>query len=157
MGLGECRVARDPRTMLVAYGLGSCVGLVLCAPGEAVALLHVVLPTSRGARTGEPGKYADTAVPYALAVLTGQGVPMRRLVAVLCGGASIFASEIGRANVAALRQELQKARVPIAAEDVGGRRGRTVFAELSGRVVVQEAGAEPRELWARAGGAGGQP
>ena len=45
VGLGEIKVSRRPVEMLVAYGLGSCVGVGMYDPAARVAgLLHAVLP-----------------------------------------------------------------------------------------------------------------
>jgi chemotaxis protein CheD len=63
----------------------------------------------------------------------------------LVGGACMFGAlmpiaglAMGERNVLAVREALELARVPIAAQDVGGEHGRTVlFDTRDGRVVVK--------------------
>ena len=45
IGLGEVKVSRDPGDVLVAYGLGSCLGIGFYDPiARAAGMLHAVLP-----------------------------------------------------------------------------------------------------------------
>jgi chemotaxis protein CheD len=165
-GLGEHVVSDDPADELVAYGLGSCVGLVLWGPGRrrrVMALAHVVMPDSRGRAGSGPARFADSAVPYLVALLTQAGCLAGSLQAVMAGGAAMFAAsggalgDIGASNVARLRDELRRAGIPLRAESVGGRVGRTLRAWVAcGRVCVNQLGVGEIDLWpgqAEAGGA----
>ena len=143
VGLGQAALGGEGDE-LVAYGLGSCVGLVLWSPERRIGWLgHVVLPASGGEPPdpARPARYADWAVAGALAVLAALGIGRAGLVAKLVGGAHVLETavgeEIGAQNLAALRAELDRAGVRIAACDVGGRVGRTIrFRPAAGEVEV---------------------
>ncbi len=158
MRMGEARTARDPGEVLCSIGLGSCVGLVLLDAGRAVAgLAHVVLPAAAG-HAGAASKFADSAVPALAAAVAEAGGRRRALQAVIVGGASMFALrpggarlDVGGRNVAAIRTALAAAAIPLRAEDVGGRRGRTLRVRAGGPVTVRGAGEPERVLWAAAG------
>ncbi|HVO40849.1 MAG TPA: chemotaxis protein CheD, partial [Spirochaetia bacterium] len=89
-------------------------------------------------------KYADTAIPALLAMLTGTGSRASSLRAYLIGGAKMFPiasggiGSIGDQNVSTARRVLEEASVPIVFEDTGGTRGRTViFDNAKGEVAVR--------------------
>jgi chemotaxis protein CheD len=145
VGLGGYAVSADPGEVLAAFGLGSCVGLVLCQHHGPCALAHVVLPHARSERD-RPTRYADTAVPFLLAALGG-GVG--DVVAYLAGGASMFPTaalpDIGAQNVAVLESALARDGVALAGRDVGGRHGRTLKVLVGRReILVAGVGSAPR-------------
>jgi chemotaxis protein CheD len=112
-----------------------------------------VLPSAEG-RTDAVGKFADTAVPALLDAVVELGARPTRLEAVLVGGASMFSfgggagMEIGERNDAAVRDELAALRIPIAAADTGGSRGRTVRVDVhTGVVTAKAAGDAAVELY----------
>jgi chemotaxis protein CheD len=151
--MGELCASATAGDSLVALGLGSCIGLVLLDRRAAVAgVAHVVLPALVGRDTSTPGKYADTAVDALVGELEGLGGRRIRLEAVLVGGASMFAGarnglEVGQRNEAAVRAELQRVRIPVAAAETGGAKGRTLRVMLDrGRVTARAAGAAEQEL-----------
>jgi chemotaxis protein CheD len=153
--MGEYAVAPAGGDGLVSLGLGSCIGLVLVDRRAAVAgLAHVVLPAAGDGKTCTPGKFADTAVDALVAAMEPFGARPVFLEAVLVGGASMFASasaglDVGQRNAAAVREELARVRIPVAAADTGGSKGRTVrVAAHSGRVTARAAGAHEHELYA---------
>lgn len=128
VGLGEIRSSADPSEKLCVFGLGSCVALYLYTPGHpASALAHVVLPDSQG-RQGEPGRYADTAVPALIEEMRRLGIEPGGLRASIAGGAAVlgFTSAIGQHNVAAVRVLLAQHGVPLDRDETGGHRGRSV-------------------------------
>src|SRR5579859_4615857 len=115
--MGELAVSRTDGDELVAIGLGSCIGLALVDRQAGVAgLAHVVLPESSGANGPAP-KFADTAVPELIARLERAGAVKRRMVAVLIGGARMFAIgaslDIGARNALAVKDQLAKYGIPI--------------------------------------------
>lgn len=132
--------------------LGSCVGVALYDRRLRLAgLAHVVLPDSQG-KDSHPGKYADTAVPFLVAELTGlsRGEPLR-LTARLVGGAKMFSFQtgptVGDRNVAALEACLATAGIPIVARDCGGGKGRHMTIEVtSGQITVESVGIPPTFL-----------
>jgi chemotaxis protein CheD len=105
---------------------------------------HVVLPHATGT-TVYPVKFADTAVPYMLAMLAGRGAKPSTLVAKIAGGACMFGDDkfmqIGRMNIQATQQALAAAGIHIAGEDVGGTVGRRICFDLaSGFLIVEPLG-----------------
>lgn len=150
-GLGELVSGVGADHVLVCYGLGSCIGLALHDPVARVGVLaHVVLPASSLGRggTAPPAKYADMAVPAALAEAVRLGGQPSRLVARMVGGARMFpvagmngVLDIGARNVEAVRAALAASGIRLIAEDTGGSYGRTVqFFVDTGRLVVSTVG-----------------
>ena len=162
--MGETAVSRSAETRLQAVGLGACVGLCLHETAARIAVLvHIVLPvtlppSSRTSLSPLPGKCADTAVAHALAEIIHNGGRLDQVQAALVGGAQIFTMagsdtgtrsrlEIGLRNVQAVKEELQRAGIPLCAEDTGGHFGRTVTLDAStGTVVVRPVGLSERTL-----------
>jgi chemotaxis protein CheD len=144
VGLGELFVSTSED--LVAYSLGSCVGICLWDPIAKVgAMAHVVLPAAPAGSVAVPGKFGDTAVPALLSALASAGAQKLRLQCKIAGGAAVLAiggggslPKIGDRNVEAVKAALAKANVRIVGEQTGGDQGRTVRLEpLSGRVLVR--------------------
>lgn len=160
--MGEIAVSSTPAEELVALGLGSCIGLAIVDRSAGIAgLAHIVLPESAGKR-GEPGKYADTAVPELVSRLRAAGAVPRRLEAVLAGGAHMFATsgslDIGSRNEEAVRAELGRARIPVRAAQTGGTQGRTLRVVAGGcDVSVRVAGEQPQTLLQSTRGGAGRP
>jgi chemotaxis protein CheD len=138
--------------VLVTLGLGSCVAIMLHDPQtKAGAMAHVLLPSISLARDfTNKAKFPETAVPLLIERLKALGADPRRLVAKLAGGASMFASlmtpgsvQMGERNIAAARAALRAANIPVAAEAVGGGRGRSVrFHVRDGRVETRTVGGD---------------
>jgi len=143
IGIGDHKVGDGP---MATVGLGSCVALILYDKRKGTgAMAHVMLPESRG-KTDKPGKFADTALEVLLDELEKKGSMKPALSARLVGGASMFSTpsnnlNIGERNINALRELLEKSRINIINEEVGGTSGRSVLftpAE-SGKVVIKRA------------------
>jgi len=156
VGMGDMKITDDPEVILTALGLGSCVGVVLYEPSRRIAaMLHVVLPRSSGrCDDGKLFRFADRAVPEAIHQLQAKGANPRKLKAAIAGGAAMFhfgaASHIniGKDNVAAVREALRLAHILIAADDTGGDVSRTLIFDLqTAQVKVKRAGG-PEELLA---------
>jgi chemotaxis protein CheD len=154
--MGEYAFSASAGDVLVSLGLGSCVGVALLDRRAAVAgLAHVVLPAAEG-RADTPGKFADTAVTALLESVVALGARRTRLEAVLVGGASMFSFggaglDIGQRNDAAVRDELARLRIPVAAAETGGSRGRTVRVDVqTGVVTAKAAGDAVVELYPKA-------
>src|SRR2546421_11561020 len=115
--------------VIVTLGLGSCVAIMLHDPqARAGAMAHILLPSKSLARDStNPAKFPETAVPLLVQRLTALGADPRYLIAKLAGGASMFAQlmtpgpvQMGERNIAAARDVLRRAGIPIAAQAVGG-------------------------------------
>ena len=128
--------AMEREGVLVSLGLGSCVAIMLHDPRACIgAMAHVLLPSkSLSHDQDKPAKFPETAVPLLIHSLVKSGADRHRLVAKLAGGASMFAQlmtpgtiQMGERNIAASRQALRDAAIPIIGESVGGERGRSVW------------------------------
>jgi chemotaxis protein CheD len=144
VGLGDLHVSGS--TELIAYSLGSCVGICLWDPGSKVAAMaHIVLPTAPAGTIATPGKFGDTAVPAMLEALKRHGADLHRLRCKIAGGAAVLKlggggslPAIGAHNIESVRAALARAKIRILAEETGGNQGRTVRLEPpSGRVLVR--------------------
>ena len=156
VGIGQLAVSSDPRDMLVAYGLGSCIGVTAYDPAKKVAgLAHVLLPASVGRPivADEPARFADSAIDTLLKELVALGAMRTQLVVKVAGGASVLGPanaekfKIGEKNAEAVRERLRHHGLRVAAEDVGGVMGRTLeFHLATGRTYVRTAASPPTEL-----------
>jgi len=143
IGIGEYRVGSFP---MMTIGLGSCIGLTMYDPTHKVgAMVHIMLPESAN-RTDRPGKYADTAVPLLVNELVAVGCKNRSIIAKMTGGACMFEYfgtnlNIGLRNAEKVRQMLKEYHIHLAAEDVGGKFGRSVtfLPDRDGSVSVRRA------------------
>jgi chemotaxis protein CheD len=149
--MGEIEVSKRTGEELVARGLGSCIGLALIDRQSGVAgMAHIVLPESAGSED-EPGKFADLAVPELIAQMQKAGAVMRRVDAVLAGGARMFElgeMDIGARNAAAVKAGLARSGVKVRAADTGGNRGRTMRLTVGDfEVTVKEAGGQQVTLF----------
>jgi chemotaxis protein CheD len=155
VGLGEIKVSRQPEDVLVAYGLGSCVGIGAYDPVARVAgLLHAVLPERTNGADALSPKFVDSGIPALLKELERMGAIRRRLIIRIAGGANMLLApgfkqsfNIGDRNVAATRVTLANLGLPIRGEAVGGQTGRTVRLLVgSGRMTVKVLGTGEIEL-----------
>jgi chemotaxis protein CheD len=149
--MGQMHVARDPDVTIAAFGLGSCIGLVVWDPVARVGgLAHIVLADSTGFREAHlnPVKYADLAVPALVEAALKLSARRDRLVFKMAGGAQTLQLNggkdhftIGERNGVAVRKALAELGFRPAIEDTGGNAGRTVFLDVAtGRVMVHTAG-----------------
>lgn len=134
---------------LVTVGLGSCVAIAIVDMRARIgALAHCLLPDDTHLRDrSNAARVPGRIVPVIVSELRENGAA-GALVAKLVGGAAMFRSlidrpgmNVGERNIAAAREALAAARVPIVAEDVGGERGRSIrFTPGNGEVVVRTIG-----------------
>ena len=134
--------------VIATIGLGSCVAIVLYDKDTRTGgLAHILLPNKAMSReTSNPAKFPDSIVPVMLEEMRRLGVkPTARICAKIAGGASMFGQlvngtgiNVGERNIAATRDALALAKIPIIAEDTGLDYGRSVYFHLSdGRVEVR--------------------
>ena len=133
VGVGDLQVSRDPGSVLVTYGLGSCIAVLVHDPIRKVAsMVHYMLPLS--SLTPEksrerPAMFGDTGVPLLFKRMAEMSSSKGDLVVKVVGGASIQDAngtfEIGKRNYVILRKLLWSAGVAIRAESVGGHVART--------------------------------
>lgn len=151
IGISDLNVAVKDE-VLVTYALGSCVGICIYDNMNKIAgLSHIMLPSStsmaEGMAAGNAMKFADTAIPLLIRKMNEKGAKSIYFKAKIAGGAQMFTIDkdstvgnIGDRNVKAVKEVLQKLRIPIIAEDTGKNYGRTVFFDaMTGSMKVKSA------------------
>jgi chemotaxis protein CheD len=138
---------RQGALVITTIGLGSCVAIALYDRDTRTgALAHILLPSQAMSReTSNPAKFPETIVPLMLEEMYALGTRNARVSAKIVGGASMFGQlgngtgiNVGERNVAATREALAAAGVPIIAEDTGLDYGRSVYFHLAdGRLEVR--------------------
>lgn len=147
-------MAGPPPLVLTCLGLGSCVGVLLYDRVNRVGgMAHPMLPSiDQGQSPDRPGRFVDAATAMLVEQIGQNGGRPRFLEATLVGGASLFdfsnpALEVGRRNIDAAREILAEMGIRIRAEDLGGRKGRTVHFEVAtGHIMVRITGQEWQDL-----------
>lgn len=146
VGVGDLQVSRDPDSVIVTYGLGSCIAVLAHDPIRRIAgMVHYMLPLA--SLTPEkskerPAMFGDTGVPLLFKKLAEMSANKSDLIVKVIGGASISDAngtfEIGKRNYVILRKLLWSAGVAIRAESVGGSVARTARLFVGdGRVTVR--------------------
>lgn len=154
VGLGEIKISTDSESVLVAYGLGSCLGIGMYDSAAKIGgLLHAVLPQRTN---GDPSlfKYVDTGVPEMVRKMLAAGAQRERLVVSVAGGANMLLNatfvktlNIGERNVATAQEVFMRAGLNVVAQEVGGNTGRTVRLYVAdGRMTVRMMGGREREV-----------
>ena len=132
--MADLKTGKAP-DILTTLGLGSCIGIALWDPTTKIGgLAQVMLPDSTKIRNNSNiAKFADTGITELVRQMEAMGVPRKRLVAKIAGGARMFevsgstsVGNIGEKNALASKQKLQELGIPILAEDTGLNYGRTV-------------------------------
>jgi chemotaxis protein CheD len=140
VGIGELKIGK--RALLEAYGLGSCIGVVLFDRSTGISgIAHILLP---GASQNGETKYAETAIEKMLEDMIKQGARKSKIVSKFAGGANVFKQinleilKIGTRNAISVEETLKQKKIPILAKDVGGEVGRSVmFNPLDGSMIVK--------------------
>lgn len=132
--------------VISTIGLGSCVAITIYDRQTRVGgMAHVLLPSEGLSRDKENrAKFPSTAVPLLIDEMRKLGA-RGPFTAKIAGGASMFGAllpsggiNMGERNVLSCRQALSDAGIPLAAQDVGGDYGRSVYFHLDdGRVLVR--------------------
>lgn len=159
LGLGEQAISRNPEDILVAYGLGSCLGISMIDPVTRVTgLIHAVLPESTsGLDRKDPAtcyKFVDTGIENLLSAMVNEGANKNRIVVRMVGGANMLIApgltttfDIGTRNIEKARTTFQRLNIKVAAEEVGGHIGRTVRVYVAdSRVTVRVVGEKEHEI-----------
>ncbi len=149
--IADFKVADDPRTTLVTYSLGSCIGVSIWDPQAHVGgMIHYMLPESSLSpekASANPAMFADTGIPKMFRAAYELGAKKKRLVVKVAGGSQLLDDKgtfnIGKRNYVMLRKIFWKNGVLIDAEDVGGSISRTVRLAIdTGRVTLRTRGRE---------------
>lgn len=143
VSIGEVKLLQGSG-VLVAYGLGSCIGLFLYdATRRLGGLAHIMLagaapedfPYSRT-------KYAENAIGGMVDEMKRVGVQLSGITAVMAGGAHMFQEglearpSIGSRNIQSVYDVLKRYNIRVVAEDTGGDYGRTMEASVETGVVL---------------------
>lgn len=156
VGIGQLAISKDEKDVLVAYGLGSCIGISCWDPQARVGgLAHILLPSSDGKRVEErePARFADTGIDLLVKRLCDAGAVPRRLVVKVAGGAAVLGPanaekfKIGERNADAIKERLKLHGISPAATDIGGSKGRTLEVHVNtGKTYVRTAASPASEL-----------
>ena len=155
VGLGEQAISRNPTDILVAYGLGSCLGIGMYDPVTHVAgLAHAVLPENSNGTDPNPGKFVDTGIKLLIEQMVKAGANRNRLTVRMAGGANMLVSaslsktfDIGSRNIQSAHVTFNLINMKIANEEVGGNTGRTVRMYVdSGRMTVRVIGGQEHDI-----------
>lgn len=91
IGIAGIQVVKAPDTIRTV--LGSCIGVaVYDRVAKVGGMAHVILPDSNEG-SGDPGKFADTAVDLLVENLVAEGAEKKRVAAKMAGGATMFGDE----------------------------------------------------------------
>ncbi|MCP4679421.1 MAG: chemotaxis protein CheD [Deltaproteobacteria bacterium] len=147
--IADIKVSNDPNVEIVTYALGSCIAVIVYDPKRRVGgMIHYMLPLSKGSpekAKSSPAMFADTGIPLLFDSMYKLGCDKEDLVIKVAGGGALYDDKgtfnIGKRNYTVLRKMFWKNGVIITAEDVGGKKSRTVRLEVgTGRVVVKSKG-----------------
>ncbi|CAO5674683.1 MAG: Chemoreceptor glutamine deamidase CheD [Holosporales bacterium] len=134
---GDYYVSKDPQEMLVTI-LGSCVAACIRDKKLGVGgMNHFLLPSPGVNVQTESGRYGSFAMEELINALLKMGSKREHFEAKVFGGASVIQSsiQIGQNNSDFVREYLEKERIPVISEDLGGDRPRRIhFWPSSGRV-----------------------
>jgi len=141
--------------VISTIGLGSCVAIAIYDRQTRVGgMAHVLLPSEGLSRDKDNrAKFPGTAVPLLVEEMKKLGA-RGPFTAKIAGGSSMFGTLIaagginmGERNVLSCRQALSEAGIALAAQDVGGDYGRSVYFHLDdGRVLVRSLKSGDRAL-----------
>ncbi len=139
VNFSEMKISRNPAETLVAFSIGSGMGVAVFDPGCGVGgILNFMLPDSTQATGVDPANvplmFADTGVPFFVHALLAQGVRPDRVKLIAAGGAHVMDQtgmfDIGHKNYAALKNNLANYDLTIHHEDIGGTNSRTLSLEI---------------------------
>ncbi len=139
VNFSEMKISRNPVETLVAFSIGSGIGITAHDPVCRVGgILNFMLPDSRQAKGVNPEKvpcmFADTGIPAFLQALCAQNAKPERLKLVIAGGAEILdqtvAFNIGQKNREALHIGLDAYNLSVFHEATGGTSSRTLGLEI---------------------------
>jgi len=148
VGVAQFRVGQAPMR-ITTMALGSCLGIVLHDPEARIgALAHAMHPRRERVRNNmNRAKFVDSVIPLLLETMLQRGARREKIVAKIFGGARMFDGfegcrgvlQIGDENIFAAREVLHELGIPLVAESVGGRTGRTIVLDISdGSVLVRQ-------------------
>ena len=129
------------RAEVVSTLLGSCVAACLYDPvNRVIGMNHFMLSNPQYSRTmpvctTEAGRYGIHAMELLINAMMRIGAQRRHLQAKAFGGGAVFGEPrpaggfacVGEVNCRFVREFLETERIPLAAQDLGGTRGRVIY------------------------------
>jgi len=151
VGMGEACISFQPNELLIASGLGSCIGLTMYDSLRKMAgMAHLVLPDCNIASGKDilPCKFVNLGVDYLLEKMIKHGAVKENIVVSIAGGSQMFnlaknkdVLNIGLRNIIAVKAAIQEKNLRIHRQDTGGNKGRTMSIEAdTGRVSIRTIG-----------------
>ncbi|NTV53531.1 MAG: chemotaxis protein CheD [Candidatus Firestonebacteria bacterium] len=153
--ISEMCVSKNPEDTLGAFGLGSCLAIILYDPQlRAGGILHSLLPRLSNVRKEslprqeQPLMFVDQGLPLLFKQVKALGAEPKHIEVYVVGGATFTNDEndlfaIGLRNFVTACETLRRLKLPLTAKEVGGRISRTVRLHVAtGRIVVQSGGKE---------------
>lgn len=133
---GEFYMSERPE--IISTVLGSCISVIMYNERLRIsAISHCLLPTCKNdgttCNTCKDGyKYVDCSIIRMLNEFDKLRIKKHEIDVKLFGGADVLGSErredsVGKQNIIAAIQTLNKEKVKIVSSDVGGMKGRKVF------------------------------
>ncbi len=152
--LKPCEVHFTRRAEWVETILGSCVAITMRHKEQGFsAVCHAMLPWYRpgAGRIVEIDKlrFVDTSIEHMVARFQHRGIFCSELEAKMFGGACTFSSSqgvkesvlVGKNNVAAALETLDRFGIVLAAQDTGGTEGRRIYFNTgTGEVLLKRIG-----------------
>lgn len=150
VGMADLKLCDHP-DKLTTLGLGSCVGIVLYDKATKISgLAHIMLPDSTKIRNNSNiAKFADTGIQELHKLMVQKGANPQNIIAKIAGGAMMFSfgsetselMRVGERNVVATKEQLNKMKIKIYAEDTGMNYGRTIiFDSATGELTIKSVG-----------------
>ena len=149
IGIAGLRVVSAPDRIRTV--LGSCIGIALCDRATRIgAMGHIILPSSAEG-SGDPGKFADSAIDVLLEQMADAGAQKERITAKIVGGAAMFGNDImvglGARNADAVTKRPAFHGIRLVASAVGGTKGRKMLLDpATGEVKVEIIGEAPQVI-----------
>lgn len=133
----------DEQPAVVQTILGSCVAVTMfCTRGKFGGICHALLPSGA---TDSPTRYVEGAIRLLVDKMLQHGSRINWLESKLFGGARVLTTTnsqrptVGDQNVACATELLHRLKLPLAAVDTGGVRGRRLyFNSGSGEVYLRK-------------------
>ncbi|MBI9044895.1 MAG: chemotaxis protein CheD [Anaerolineaceae bacterium] len=149
VGLAEIKISSDPDDVIVAFGLGSCLGIGMYDPKiKLAAMLHAVLPKNTGKQANQEAKYVDTGIQHLLEIMLKAGAQKSRIILKMAGGANMLSVkgsashfDIGTRNIDSAYEVFEKMKINLINKEVGGQIGRTVRLYIQdGKMTIRKMG-----------------
>jgi chemotaxis protein CheD len=136
---GEMLFSKEPSVVMTV--LGSCLTVTMFHRRSGfAAICHGLLPLCPKRRhcdalCGQQAKYVECVVPWMVRQFNEAGADLREIEVKMFGGADMFSSRggggaalsIGKQNIEAALEVIEKARLRVLARDAGGTQGRKIF------------------------------